>query len=94
MISQQDIKTFRGDGFILKRGLLNAEQMREIAAMTDEIAAWPEAPGKWMMYLEPGFAQTGERLLSRIENFFPYHADFQEHDTGLRTCRYIKVTLY
>jgi 2-aminoethylphosphonate dioxygenase len=81
MISQQDIETFRRDGFLIKRGLLSAQQMRGVVAMTDEVAAWPEVPGKGMMYFEPG-VKAGERLLSRIENFFPYHAGFREFLTG------------
>jgi hypothetical protein len=82
LISQLDIETFCRDGFVIKRGLLSAYQMRRVAAMTDEIAAWPEVAGQWMMYFEPG-PKAGERLLSRIENLFPYHAGFREFLTGV-----------
>ena len=35
-----------------------------------------EAPGKYMKYFEQSLAQTDKRILSRIENFVPYHAAF------------------
>ncbi|HEX2237203.1 MAG TPA: phytanoyl-CoA dioxygenase family protein [Gammaproteobacteria bacterium] len=76
MITDQDVQTFRDHGFIVKRSLLTAEEVRQIAAWTDEIAHWPEIPGKYMMYFETSLVQPDERLLSRIENFFPYHAGF------------------
>jgi hypothetical protein len=68
LISRQDIETFRSRGFVIKRGLL-VEQARQLTEWTDEIAGWPGVPGQYMMYFEPSLRQSGERLLSRIENF-------------------------
>jgi hypothetical protein len=77
MISRQDTQTFRNEGFVIKRGLL-AQQARYIAVWTDEIARWPELAGKYMMYFEQSLRQPSERLLSRVENFCPYHAGFHK----------------
>lgn len=76
-ISRQDIETFHNDGFVIKQGLQAAEA-HQIAAWADEVASWPEVPGKYMMYFETSLARTGRRLLSRIENFFPYYAGFRK----------------
>lgn len=81
MISRQDIEAFLDEGFVIKRGFL-AEQARQIAGRTGEIAGWPELPGKYMMYFESSLARSDERLLSRIENFHPYHHGFCEFLTG------------
>lgn len=82
MISPRDIEAFHNDGFIIKRVLLAPDEAHAVAAMSDEIAAWPERPGKAMMYFESSLTRSGERLLSRIENFFPYHAGFREFLNG------------
>jgi 2-aminoethylphosphonate dioxygenase len=82
LISQADVETFRREGFVIKRNFLGAEEARQIAIMTDEIARWPEVAGKYMMYFETSLTRPGERLLSRMENFFPYHAGFQALLTG------------
>jgi ectoine hydroxylase-related dioxygenase (phytanoyl-CoA dioxygenase family) len=34
-----------------------------------------------MMYFESSLVESGKRLLSRIENFFPYHVGFREFCT-------------
>jgi 2-aminoethylphosphonate dioxygenase len=82
LISERDIQAFRDTGFIIKRALLTAEKAQQIAEWTDEIAHYPELPGRYMMYCEPSLMRSGERLLSRIENFFPYHARFSQFLTG------------
>jgi len=32
------------------RGFLPAGETRDLVRWTDEIAAWPEVPGRWMRY--------------------------------------------
>jgi hypothetical protein len=58
-------------GWLWLHGWLSAEESRQLVRWTDEIAAWGEEPGKWMRYYE---RRDGEKMLSRIENFVPYHA--------------------
>jgi 2-aminoethylphosphonate dioxygenase len=52
-------------------GLPFGDETRGLVAWTNELAGWPETPGKWMRYYER--RADGERLLARIENFVPYH---------------------
>ncbi len=51
------------------RDALEAAERTALARWTDELEAWPETPGRWMKYFEPG----EERLLCRVENFLPFH---------------------
>ncbi len=80
--SEDDLARYRRDGFVVVRGLFDAEAMRDVAAWTAELQAWPETPGKWMKYFDDSLTQPGERLLNRIENFCPYHAGFDSLARG------------
>jgi len=68
--------TFRRDGFVIVRGMFDATDVRQIGAWTDEVQSLPEVPGRYMMYFEPSLLRPGERVLQRIENFYPDHAGF------------------
>jgi hypothetical protein len=83
MLSKQQVEQFHRDGFLLVRGLYNAEEMQAISAWTDEVSGAPETPGKTMMYFETS-AKDDSRILSRIENFVPYHDGFGELITRRR----------
>jgi len=73
---------FARDGFLVVRGLFDADEVRRIREMTEEVQAWPEIPGRYMKYFEKG--GNGERLLSRIENFCPYHDGWDDLVRGPR----------
>jgi hypothetical protein len=71
MLDAQSAAHFRRHGWAHLPGFLSADETRGLVAWTDELAGWPETPGKWMRYYER--RADGERLLARIENFVPYH---------------------
>jgi hypothetical protein len=83
MLSKQQVEQFHRDGFLLVRAMYSPEQMEDISAWTDEVSAAPETPGKTMMYFETS-AKDDSRILSRIENFVPYHEGFGELITRRR----------
>jgi hypothetical protein len=85
-LTRDQIEHFRRDGFLIVRGLYGREAAACIAAWTEEIAGYPEVPGKYMMYFEASSLEPGRRLLNRIENFCPYHAGFDAllNGPGLR----------
>jgi hypothetical protein len=62
-------KSWRENRYVVLRGALDASEVDRLRAWTEELAGWPETPGRWMKYFEPG----AERLLCRVENFLPYH---------------------
>jgi ectoine hydroxylase-related dioxygenase (phytanoyl-CoA dioxygenase family) len=75
-LPQKEIEDFKNLGYAIVRGLFDARETQEIRGWTDELIALPEAPGKYMKYFEQSLAQPGKRILSRIENFVPYHTGF------------------
>lgn len=75
-LSAEQVAAFHRDGFLVVRGMFDADEMREIAAWTDEIHGRPEAPGRYMMYFEDNAFEPGSRILNRLENFLPYHEGF------------------
>lgn len=83
VLSQEQVANFHRDGFVVVRGLYSAEEIRQISDWTDEVAAFPETPGKHMMYFESS-QEDGARILCRIENFVPYHDGFSKLITTRR----------
>ncbi len=78
----EQIEAYRRDGFVVVRGLFDAAAMGKVAAWTDEVQALPEAPGKYMMYFDESLKAPRERVLSRVENFCPYHPGFDALTNG------------
>ncbi len=72
-LSSEQLESYARDGYLIVRGLLDAERTRALRAWTDEVVAWGEVPGRHMMYFE---TTARGRLLNRVENFVPYHAGF------------------
>ncbi len=65
-------------GWVWLRGFLSAEEIDRLRGWTEEIASWPETPGKWMRYYERPKDDPQRKLLARIENFVPYHEGLAE----------------
>ncbi len=63
--------------------MYSAQETSAISEWTDEVAAYPEAPGKTMMYFEES-QDDGSRILCRIENFVPFHQGFSTLITARR----------
>ncbi len=80
---QAEIAAFHRDGFVVVRGLLDADEIGRMTAWADEVQGWPEARGKYMMYFEDSLLEPGQRVLNRLENFYPHHrglADLMDGD--------------
>jgi len=75
--SGPELEAYARDGFLMTPGLLDPTETAAITAWTDEVEAYPEVPGCYMIYGETSLAAPGRRLISRIENFYPYHAGFR-----------------
>lgn len=59
------------NGYVLLQNSMSEIEKRELTGWVDELAAWPEAPGKWMKWYEN---VASGRQLCRVEDFVPYHA--------------------
>ena len=60
-------------GWLWLRRFLSERDVENLRRWTDEVAAWPEVPGRWMRYYERRPGAAGGKMLARIENFEPYH---------------------
>lgn len=83
ILNDEQVAQFRNDGFLVVRGMYSAAEVADIINWTDEVANYPEVPGKYMMYFEKSQAD-GARILCRIENFVPYHEGFSRLITARR----------
>lgn len=80
--SAANVKTFRQQGYLFVRGMYGEPEILRLRAWVDELLALPEAPCKYMKYYEESLLTPGERVLSRIENFCPYHEGFKSLVNG------------
>lgn len=77
VLSDEQIAIFRRDGFVFAPAFYSADEMAEITAWTEEVTAFPEVPGRHMVYYEDDLRAPGERVVQRIEDFTPYHDGFR-----------------
>lgn len=82
MLTQEQIDEFNDNGYVIVRGLYSRDEINRIREWTDEVSAYPEIPGKYMMYFEDNRLKPGERILSRMEDIEPYHQGFSQLFTG------------
>jgi hypothetical protein len=75
-LSSADITAFERFGWVACRGLFSPAETAQIAQWTDALVAMPQAPGKQMVYYEDSLTEPGVRVMQRIEDFVPYHSDF------------------
>jgi hypothetical protein len=92
VFTPEQIERFRQDGFLVVREMYSPEEVREISDWTDEVANYPEVPGKYMMYFEKN-QKDGSRIICRIENFVPYHEGFSRLITSTRMQRAVSELL-
>ncbi|MEE2968829.1 MAG: phytanoyl-CoA dioxygenase family protein, partial [Pseudomonadota bacterium] len=78
MISEQQIASFRRDGYLNLPGYFDASELKRVMSWVNEIQSWPEKPGEHMMYFEQSRDGKNTRLLNRLENFVPYHEGLAE----------------
>jgi len=75
VLTSQQVASYCEQGWVLVREFVSPE-IEVLARWTDELAAWPEEPGKHMVYHEPSLADSGVQVIQRIENFCPFHKGF------------------
>ena len=82
MLSEKNLQEFRDTGFTVVQSLYNDDEMRDITSWCEEVADYPELPGKTMKYFEQSKLDSSLRILSRIEDFEPYHEGFSRMFTS------------
>jgi hypothetical protein len=76
LLSAEQRATFDRDGYVVRRGLFDESAVADLARWTTELLDAPEVPGRHMVYGEPSLRDEKSRLVQRIENFCPFHAEF------------------
>lgn len=76
--TKEQMQAFDRDGFIIVRKFYDDQEMAQISRWAEEVQMYPDAPGKYQRYYELSLKESGCRLLSRIENFSPYHEGFSQ----------------
>jgi hypothetical protein len=76
-MNDEQVERFRRDGYLYLPGFFSGDETRAIAAWADEVAAWPEEPGRHMVYHEDSLASSDGRILQRIEDLTSFHAGFR-----------------
>jgi len=86
MLPADDRDQFRSHGYLWLPRFFTEAETRDLQSWTEEVAAWPETPGRWMRYYERAGADPAAKLLARVENFVPYHAGLAALLTGGKVC--------
>jgi ectoine hydroxylase-related dioxygenase (phytanoyl-CoA dioxygenase family) len=76
MLDHQTVSSFRNNGFLVLKNWVPLAALADLIGWTDDLQGWPEMPGKAMKYFETS-KDKGEKLLQRIENFYPFHDGFR-----------------
>lgn len=79
-LTDEQIEFFREQGYVVVPGLFSKSEIGPVTQWVEEVEAWPETAGKWMMYFEQ--TEDKQRLLNRIENMLPYHEQFNALAAG------------
>ncbi len=77
-ITERTVESFWRGGYMCVERAFDADQMAAISGWVDELQAWPETPGRHMMYFEQSLDEPPRRLLERMENFVPYHDEMRD----------------
>lgn len=83
-LSRDQVSRFHRDGFLILPAMFDAQEMDSLERWTEEVAGYPELPGRHMVYYEDSLLQDKSRVLSRIENFCAFHPGFDRLLNGPR----------
>lgn len=77
ILTRSQIEFWEKNGYLHINDYFTPGQKQELIGWVEELEQWPETPGKWMKYFEPGIDAPNARLLCRVENFLDYHEGFK-----------------
>ncbi len=75
-LDEADLKTFAAKGWLSRPGFFSSAEIAVLAGWIDDLAHRPEEPGAHWVYHQDSLTDPACRLIQRIENFCPHHADF------------------
>ena len=75
-LSADQLDAFARSGWVAAPSFFDDKTISNLLRWTNELAAMPEIPGRSMVYHEQSLINPEARVVQRIENFCPHHADF------------------
>jgi 2-aminoethylphosphonate dioxygenase len=81
------------DGFVVVRSLARASEVEALLRWTAELESAPEVSGRHWIYREPSLLQSGQWLIQRIENFCPFHAEFDRFIRQGEVIRWVSMLM-
>jgi len=64
------------DGFLVVHDFFGRDSVADVLRWTEELTSAPEVSGRHWVYHEDSLTDPARRLVQRIENFCPFHEDF------------------
>lgn len=92
-LSSAQVEAFARDGYLVVPGFFAADTMADLERWIEELVARPEAPGGHWVFHEADRRAAGATVLSRIENFCPFHEPLRRLLTGPRVMRSLALLL-
>ena len=76
LLSADQLGQYARQGWTAAHGFFSPAEAADIGRWTDELVARPERPGAEMLYRETSLKEAGAKVVQRIENFAPFHPQF------------------
>lgn len=75
ILSEKDVESWKDDGFLKITNFFDLEEMKAMASWVEEIASWPPTEKEILQHFE---LIDNKKILSRSENFIPFHEGMRE----------------
>lgn len=72
----EEMRLMERDGYLVVPAFFGPAVTADILCWTADLETAPETPGKHWVYHEDSLTEPGKRVIQRIENFVPYHPQF------------------
>jgi hypothetical protein len=77
------------DGYLVMPGFFGAGQVAAFDRWMNELQTAPEEPGRHWVYREASLTDPAAQVIQRIENFCPFHANFDRAIRGGALLRWV-----
>jgi len=72
-LSEEQLQAWKTTGLLVIDDLFTTDEVEQMLQWVEVIRDWPDGSGRHLNYYE---LVAGEQVLSRTENFLPFHSDF------------------
>ena len=76
-LSAEQVAAFDQTGWTVAEGLFSADEVKAMSDWTDELENRTEVVGGHWVYRQPSLLDPSKKVIQRIENFVPTHAEYE-----------------